>query len=676
MTGMTPTDIGLITQAAEVRCSPDGNQVAFTVVSVDLEVNDYRSRIWVAPVDGASEPYPFTAGEGRDLLPRWSPDGRRLAFVIRRDKRTDPNGYPSPPPGSEIVVLPVTVGGQAVRVAVMADEVSELEWSPDGSRLAFVARDRKESRYGTMEKPMAEREMPPRRLDHLFFRLDTVGWTVDRPTRLFVVTADGSQRPRPLTTGPFEVSGITWAPDSRQLAFVSARHEQWDLDLANDLWRVHLDAGDPVRLTNTTAIVSHPAWSADGQRLAYLWAPTPLNQPRHTQMAVHDLATGDQVELTSSLDRTCAPFGATRSPVWAGEHVLFAVEDAGNVNVYQVHSDGRGKPESLVGGERTVSSWDWAAGTLAFVASTPVTLAEVFVETTGRQLTSFTEAFTAGVGLSAPERFLATSPDGTEVECWAIPPVGAEAGARYPTLLNIHGGPYTQYGNKFFDEFQIQAGAGFGVLYCNPRGSSGYSEAWARAIRWPEAEPDPGSGWGGVDFDDVMACVAEAERSFAWIDPARLGVLGGSYGGYLTSWIVGHSARFQAACSERSCNNLLTLEQHSDIATEFRTYVGKTHLEAPDIYLRHSPVTYAEQITTPVLILHSEQDLRCPINQAEELFVALRLLGRQPVMVRFPGESHELSRSGSPRHRVMRAGCILDWFTQRLVQAGDPTFQR
>jgi dipeptidyl aminopeptidase/acylaminoacyl peptidase len=246
-------------------------------------------------------------------------------------------------------------------------------------------------------------------------------------------------------------------------------------------------------------------------------------------------------------------------------------------------------------------------------------------------------------------------------------PVGAGAGRRYPTLLNIHGGPFTQYGNKFFDEFQIEAGAGFGVVYCNPRGSSGYSEAWGRAIRWPEAKVDPGSGWGGVDFDDVMACVAEAERRFPWIDPGRIGVLGGSYGGYLTSWIIGHTDRFRAACSERACNDLLTLEQTSDIGSSFRACVGKTHLEAPELYQRQSPITYVENMTTPVLILHSEQDLRCPIGQAEELFVALRMLGRDPVMIRFPAESHELSRAGSPRHRVQRAELILDWFKQQLA---------
>ena len=665
---MTPTDIGLTTQAVDLRLSPDGATVAFVVTSVDLPANRYRSRLWLAPADGSSPAYPFTSGDGRDVMPRWSPDGRRLAFVTQLENRHDLDGRAPEATGSAVVVVPVTVGGQAVRVAVLADSVSELEWSPDGSQLAFVGRDRDEGRYGTREKPVPERDMPPRRLDRLFYRLDSVGWTVDRPNRVFVVPADGSRPPRTLTSGPFEADGITWSPDGREVAFTSARHDAWDLDLAVDLWRVAVDgAGEPTRLTDTAARYTRPAWSPDGQRLACLVEPTPLDEPRHTRVVVINLTTGDRVDLSDPLDRTCAPFGATRSPRWAGENLLFSVEDAGNVHVYRAPADGRGKPELVLGGERTISAWDWAAGHLAFVASAPVALGEVFAGASGRQLTAFTEAFTTEVDLSAPVRFLAPSSDGAEVECWAMAPVGVEEGRTYPTLLNIHGGPYTQYGNRFFDEFQIQAGTGFGVVYCNPRGSSGYSEAWARAIRWPEAEPDPGSGWGGVDFDDVMACMAEAERRFAWIDSGRVGVMGGSYGGYMTSWIIGHSDRFQAACSERACNNLLTLDQNSDVATAFRTYIGKNHLEAPDLYLRHSPIAYVENMSTPVLILHSEQDLRCPINQAEELFVALRTLGRQPVMVRFPGESHELSRSGSPKHRVMRADLILDWFRQQLA---------
>ena len=247
-----------------------------------------------------------------------------------------------------------------------------------------------------------------------------------------------------------------------------------------------------------------------------------------------------------------------------------------------------------------------------------------------------------------------------------MPPAGAEPGHRYPTLLHIHGGPFTQYGNRLFDEFQLAAGAGFAVLYANPRGSSGYSEAWGRAILWPERTDDPGSGWGGVDYDDLMAVVDEACRRFDFIDADRVGVLGGSYGGYMTTWMVGHTDRFKAACSERAVNDMLMEENDSDIASTFTEYVGVSHVDDPEPYRRQSPITYVKDIQTPLLIVHSDGDLRCPSSQAEALFVALRLLGREVEMVRFPGEGHELSRSGAPRHRVQRAEIILDFFKRHL----------
>jgi dipeptidyl aminopeptidase/acylaminoacyl peptidase len=246
-------------------------------------------------------------------------------------------------------------------------------------------------------------------------------------------------------------------------------------------------------------------------------------------------------------------------------------------------------------------------------------------------------------------------------------PIGFEPGRRYPALLNIHGGPFTQYGNKLFDEFQVQAASGYVVIYSNPRGSSGYSESWGRAIRGPKAPDDPGSGWGGVDYDDLMAVVDEALQRYDFIDGDRLGVLGGSYGGFMTSWIIGHTNRFRAAVSERAVNNRLTSSWTSDIGPWFRSYLGPSYLDDPEEYLRQSPITFVKDIRTPVLILHSENDLRCPMEQAEQLFVALRLLERDVEFVRFPAESHELSRSGAPRHRIERLEIILDWFERRLA---------
>ncbi len=665
---MVPEDIARLRQVADPQVSPAGSAVAFTVSDPDVESNTYRRQIWLAPTDSADgQPQPFT-GQGHEIMPRWSPDGRRLAFV-------------SAPPGngpSEICILPVAAAGERIVVCSWHGAVTELAWSPDGSRLAFVARDPDVEQYGKPGQPREARDMPPRRVTRLIYRLNAAGWTTDRPNRIFVVAADGSSAPRSVTPGSFQADGLAWSPDGSKIAFTSARHDTWDLDLANDLWVVRVDGTpEPERLTEGGSTYARPSWSPDGQQLAYYFNRTPLENPRHRQVGVLELSSRQNRVLTADLDRNCQLLGLPVSPTWVGDHLLFSAEDSGNVHLYQVKADGTGKPEIIVGGDRWVSEWSWAAGTLAFVAATPTSTGELFVKSLSaenpqdgdseeRALTSLTQPFAGAMSLGSPQRFVARSADGSEVECWAIPPAGARPGEKYPTLLNVHGGPFTQYGNRFMDEFQLEAAAGFGVLYSNPRGSSGYSEQWGRAVRWPECESDPGTGWGGVDFEDVMACVDTACELFDWIDPARLGILGGSYGGFMTSWAVGHTDRFKAACSERACNNLTTMEHSADIAGFMRSYVGRDHLSAPEAYARHSPVTYVKDITTPLLILHSEDDLRCPIAQAEELFVALRLLGREPVMVRFPAENHELSRGGSPRHRIMRANLILDWFREHL----------
>jgi dipeptidyl aminopeptidase/acylaminoacyl peptidase len=666
--GMRPDDIGRLRQVSDTQVSPDGQTIAFTVTSVDKDENRYTSRVWLAVADGSQRARPFSSGPD-DGAPRWSPDGRFLAFSVNsKDAK------------AKVCVLPVGHGGERVTVAEWHSGIMDLEWSPDGSHIAFLARDPDTERYGTPESPKKTKDMPPRRVTRFFSQLDSEGWTFDRPTRIMIVASDGSSDPVVVTPGPFQADGFSWSPDGTKIVYSTARHDTWDLDWIVDLYTVASDgSGLPERITDQTAGYAMPTWSPDGSRIAYLLFPTPLDEPRHFQLGVLDVKTGETIELSNDLDRNCLPHGSERRPLWAGEQLIFGVEDAGNVHIYAVAADGNGKPEPVVEGERWLAAWDWAAGTLSMTVSTPSTFPELVVKRVGEaaqasalagaqelQLTDLSKPFLAAVELGVPETYVGRSADGTEVPCWAIPPIGAEPGRKYPTLLNVHGGPFTSYGNKLFDEFQIEAGGGFGVVYCNPRGSSGYSEAWGRAVRWPEASSDPGSGWGGVDFEDVMACIEEATKRFSWIDSNRLGIIGGSYGGYMTSWAIGHTDRFKAAISERSCNNLLNLEINSDAATMFRGYIGKSIVEDTEPYLRQSPITYVKEMKTPVLILHSEDDLRCPISQGEELFVSLRLLGQEPEMVRFPGESHELSRSGSPTHRIMREEIILEFFKEKL----------
>ena len=364
--------------------------------------------------------------------------------------------------------------------------------------------------------------------------------------------------------------------------------------------------------------------------------------------------------LTTSLDRTCDPYPEIREPIWDGGAIVFAIEDRGNVHLYRVSPDG-GEPELLSGGDIVLGGYDVVEGQVVRAGSTAPNLSELYVG--DRQLTEVGKDFAAGRELVTPERFTAISKDGSEVEAWIARPAGFEEGTTYPALLNIHGGRFTQYGNGFFDETQVYAGGGYAVVYANPRGSSGYSEAWGRAIMGPG---ELGPGWGSVDYEDLIAVVETALERYDFIDPERLGVLGGSYGGYMTSWIVSHDRRFKAALSERAVNNLVSMYGSSDVGWVFKGYHGTFVHDDVDTYLRISPWTYAKEIETPLLILHSENDLRCNIEQAEVLFTTLRLLGKEVEMVRFPAESHELTRSGNPVHRVQRFELVLDWFDRYL----------
>ncbi|GAC1309600.1 MAG: S9 family peptidase [Acidimicrobiales bacterium] len=641
--------------------------MAVAVTTVDLATNAYRGRIWMVPVDGSGRPRPFSGGgASRDSRPRWAPDGSALAFVSHRIDR-----------GSQIMTLPVGVGGEAVTVAEWPEEVEALEWSPDGTSLAFIARAADPATYGP--GITADKDRPPRRLRRFTSRLDDVGWTMDRPSRVFVVPVDGETSPV-LMDGPnpdgSDVAGMCWSPDSKRLAWCQGVADDWDLELRSALVVADKEGGDGPIAISAAATLSRPSWSPDGATIAVV-TDDRFDPPRNGQIAVVALgesgSLGEPDVLTHRLDRHCASsLAGARAPQWVGGHLWFQVDDRGSVHLYRVPSHGAGAPEAMVSGEIVVSGFDVAESTVAYTAISPESPGELFVIADGatRRVTSFNCDAAERIGVVAPERFEVALPDGEAVDAWYLAPTGPSRGA---TLLNIHGGPFAQYSGSFFEEFTVQAGAGFGVLWCNPRGSSGRSEAWGRAIRGPKCEHDAGSGWGGVDASDVLAVLDAGIERFS-LDPRRIGVLGGSYGGYLTSWLIGHTDRFAAACSERAVNNQLAMVWTSDIGTTFqRGYVGVSHLDDPGEYLRMSPVTYSRAINTPLLILHSEGDLRCPISQAEELWVALRSLGRDVEFLRFPGSSHELSRSGPPRQRVARHELILEFFDRYLpMPAGAP----
>jgi dipeptidyl aminopeptidase/acylaminoacyl peptidase len=325
----------------------------------------------------------------------------------------------------------------------------------------------------------------------------------------------------------------------------------------------------------------------------------------------------------------------------------------------------------VTGGALTVRAMSARAGTIVVCASRVDRPADVYVLGAGGELTaltSFADRYVAELHPQGWERFAVPTTDGdAEIDAWIMRPGDFDASDTYPVILNVHGGPHAQFGETFFDEAQMQAAAGFVTVLCNPRGSSGREQSWGQAIIGPLHPVAPGSGWGTVDVDDVLAVVDTALSRYPFCDPARVGMQGGSYGGYMATWLAGTTGtKFAAFCSERAVNNLVTEEFTSDCATMFSTEHGPTAFADPEEYARISPIRFAREIQVPMLIIHSEEDYRCPINQAEELFVALRLQRKDVTFYRFPGETHELSRSGSPVHRRQRAEIILDFFAHHL----------
>jgi dipeptidyl aminopeptidase/acylaminoacyl peptidase len=651
---MGPEDVYALTSVGDPRLSPDGLRVAYAVTRIDQEANAYRTAIWVAPLDGSEEARQFTSGERNDGSPRWSPDGRWLAFVSNRDGDDEKKAK------GQLYVLPAD-GGEPRRLTDGKESVESIAWSPDSSRIAFTRRVPDEA-YEEED----DRKRAPRRFTRVFVKLDSVGWTGDRRKHLFVVGVDGGDE-RQLTDGDCEDDGPpAWSRDGKRIVFSSMRGDDWDTEFNEALYELEVDAegAEPKRLTPKDESAGNAAFSPDGALIAYIQTPEDGTFPHHSQIAVMGADGSDRRVLTASLDRQCAPYPGGREPVWDGDRIAFGVEDGGNVHVYTVAADGSASPEVLVGGEQSTGIYDLAGGVLVYTASTHDRPHELF-DGDGKRLTSVADAFVAGRELAEVERFTATSADGTEVDAWLVRPPGFDEGKSYPTLLTIHGGPFSQYGTGFFDEVQVYAGAGYCVLFSNPRGGSGYSEEWGRAIRGRPGA-DEGPGWGSVDYEDLMGVVDTALQKFPFLDRERLGVLGGSYGGYMTSWVVGHTKRFKAALSERSVNHLVSAFGSSDLFWIFERQFGGSMWDNVESWLEMSPATYARDIETPLLVVHSETDLRCNIEQGEHLFILLRLLGKETEMLRFPAESHELSRSGSPVHRVLRFEAILEWFGRYL----------
>ena len=645
MRGMTPNDLYDIHWLGEAEISPDGQAIAFVVTKMDRESDGYTSAVWLVDAAGG-EPRQFTAGAKRDTSPRWSPDGKWLAFLSER-------GEEKP----QLAVIPAT-GGESRLLTKMPLGAGVPCWSPDGTRIAFSAKT------GTPPDPDPKKAKPYRRITSMKYRLNGQGFTYDQRRHIFVLdveTGDCTQ----VTDGDWDDTQPAWSPDGQSLAFVSARHADREFDSASDIWLVPAAGGEARQLTQTHGGRGAPSFSPDGQQVAHIQHPT---WPSNGVLKLVNVQDGTETDASGGLDREMGAGGlpgAVAQPRWLpGGGILTVAQDRGEASLWIGGSASGG--HWLAKGPSNVSwySTDRAGVRSAIVSSRQAAPAEVSLVNleTGTQttLTNLNGAFKEAVALQEAENFVVTTESGTEVDCWLMKPADFQADKSYPLILNIHGGPFGQYGETFFDEFQVYSGAGYGVVFCNPRGSSGQDTGFARALV---------GDMGGPDYRDVMAAFDAALERAPWADRERLGVMGGSYGGFMTTWIIGHTNRFKAAISERAVNDWYSLQGASDIGGTFnRQYLGEdaTIQDNLEAVLRQSPITYAKNIETPVLILHSEVDLRCPISQAEQLFVVLKQRRKDVEFVRFPDEDHELSRSGRPSHRVDRFNVILEYFGRKL----------
>lgn len=637
---MRPDQLAELRIPSDPRVAPDG-RVAFVVTEVDLAEDRYVRTIWLWDGHRARR---LTRGPG-DTAPRWSPDGRRLAF-LRADDGV-----------AQVAVLSLE-GGEAETITDFALGVDELAWSPDGGRIAVVATTWTDEWDGL---DAAERRRRPRRIDRLPYRADGRGWTHDRRRHLWVVYPDQTEDPLLVTPGDFDESQPAWSPDGSELAFVSARHATRGLDPGNQVWTVPAIGGEPTARVEV-GIWSHPSYDPAG-RLHVLGIPDPDRHPDVAPLWRLD-DDGVPVCLTGHLDRSHVPFVppiAPAGPRWLDDGAAFlTVEDRGTIGV--LHLDADGEVTRIVDGPRVVTGIDPLPDGrgAAMVVTTPTRPGELWWWSPDgeRRLTRLNDDVVAEALLVEPRPFTIEHDDGVVVDGWAYLPPGDDP---VPILLNVHGGPATQYGYGFFDEFQVYVEAGYGVVATNPRGSSGYGSAWMRAVvgRWTEERPP--------DLVDLLAAVDAAADAFDRLDPERVGVMGGSYGGFATVRLLAADHRFRSAVAERGLYSWTSFAGTSDIGAWFdRAYLRMDPVEGWATRWAASPLAVAHRVETPTLVLHSEEDWRCPIEQAEQLFALFVKKGLETAFLRFPGEGHELSRGGSPRHRIERFEAILDWHARHL----------
>ncbi|MQT04396.1 S9 family peptidase [Streptomyces jumonjinensis] len=645
---MKTTDIDLLPVLGRPTLSGDGRFAAVTVTRPDLAAEGYTSELWLAETDGSTPARLLTQGP-HDAAPAFSPDGRHLAFL-----RPVPGG-----PG-QLHLLPMD-GGEARVVTGHPIGAGQPVWSPDSKFLAYTARVPEPGRY----HDTPDREVP-RRITTLRHWADGFGFTLDRPRHVFV-TDPFADDPMTVTTqvtdGNHDHADVAWSPDSRLLTFTAARHAGAGDDLRNDVWLCAPDGTGLRPLTDGGLILGCPRFSPDGSTVCFAAEPLDENNNTYATMSyglwsARVDGSGPARRLTGE-DYHLSFASQMIHPVADG--VLFAADHRGEVNLVMVPYDG-GAPKPLITGARQVNGYAAVDGTggltVAAVVSSATSAGDLIRlrGTEERELTDFGRQLVKQADLLPAEEFTATAPDGYELHGWIVRPRGK---GPHPVLLQIKGGPYTQFGHTLngpaaFDEAQVYASAGYAVVLGNPRGCSGYGQAHGMYV----ADDLPRKS-----APDLLALLDEALKS-PDLDADRVGVMGGSFGGYMSAWMAAHHGdRFRAAIGERG---LYAVDSYAASSDDGVNVAIALYGPDPSRWAEKSPLTYADSIRIPMMIIQSEEDRHCPMEQAQRMFVALKSRGVPVEMLLFPGEGHDMSRTGLPSHRVARFEAILDWWGRHL----------
>jgi dipeptidyl aminopeptidase/acylaminoacyl peptidase len=643
----TGRDLFDLSAASDPQISPDGRTVAYVRRSADIMTDKARSSIWLVNV-ATGEQRPLAAGTGDHFNPRWSPDGRRLAYAS-----TAEGGTP------QLFVRWMDTG-QTVRVTGLPDSPQALAWSPDGRRLAYLMNvpDEGPKLGSAPAKPEgATWAKPLEILDKVTYRADGAGYIKPGFDKIFIVDADGGA-PRQLTFGAYHDGAPEWTPDSRAILFSAVRKDDWEMTpLDSEIYRLDLGSGAITALTSRSGPDAAPEVSPDGRTIAYLGFDDHKKGFEQNNIYVMSIDGGAPRQIAPHLDRNIQQI------VWAadGRSLYAAYEEAGSVTVSRIGLDGSVRPiahdlaasgydRPYAGGDFSVSK----SGAVAYNVSPYDRPTDLAISSGGarRQLTHLNELTLGAKNLGTLRTLDVTAPDGGKVPSWILLPPTYKTGDRVPTILEIHGGPYAAYGPHFSTDYQQYAAAGYAVLYTNPRGSTGYGQAFADGIE--KTYPDS-------DFADLMAAVDAAVAS-GMADPDNLFVTGGSGGGILTAWIVGKTNRFKAAAAQKPVINWTSMALTSDGTPFFAPYwMGSLPWENYQSYWARSPLSQMANVKTPTLVVVGAEDFRTPVSEAEQLYAALKLQRVPTTLVKVPDASHG-GIAARPSQSAAKASAIIAWF--------------